>query len=520
MLVTSRVTNGLPSLKTNREYMADQNSQDPFGSKEQLPQTVVPPTAQSSSNSGPQQAVSGQQFSSSIRTMQSDILSAKQGHAPTGLGLQRPVVPVVPVPPVITPSALRHDISSSLKPPLTPPPVSFQNLPKQEIKPPQPVRLAPEVIPSKAVELTVPKMPPTNLPTPPESLKSPVQELAKTVIDFKVPPSTGGLFGSSNLKLAILGLFILIIVISGVWYFFFRSDKQIVIQPSPTPVVTETPSPTAALPVSLERYFAINNTLNIDSGSNFITRLRSLILNQSLALGDLGLYKVNEQKSGSIYKFSTFMADAGIQIPAEVTAEVDDSIFYLSLTKKINSQIGTGFLVKLNDQTTIAQSLSSWESQMTSGFKDLFQYKIARAASTTMLDNSYQGFAIRYKNFPDHNSTIDYAVVKNSTGDWYLVFTNSREHMFAIIDRLLAGPLAIRTSSPSLVTRSLSLISASSLGGDTIKNNSVAPASTPIPSSPAVPLTRESTQYRDEVRFLMLGNLDIVGNSRKALGSR
>ena len=67
---------------------------------------------------------------------------------------------------------------------------------------------------------------------------------------------------------------------------------------------------------------------------------------------------------------------------------------------------------------------------------DLFLLNPAKAATTTFLDNTYQGVAIKYRNFPDLNKTIDYAIVTAKNGETYLVITNSREHMYAIIDKI------------------------------------------------------------------------------------
>jgi len=52
-------------------------------------------------------------------------------------------------------------------------------------------------------------------------------------------------------------------------------------------------------------------------------------------------------------------------------------------------------------------------------------------------DNSYQGVAIRFKNFPNPDRSIDYAVM-SSNGKTYLVLAGSREAMFAAIDAFMS----------------------------------------------------------------------------------
>ena len=76
---------------------------------------------------------------------------------------------------------------------------------------------------------------------------------------------------------------------------------------------------------------------------------------------------------------------------------------------------------------------------MTSGLKDIFKLTTTRAASTGFLENIYQGVKIRYRNFGDALASIDYAIVTMPNGDRYLAFTNTRDHMFLLIDTALAA---------------------------------------------------------------------------------
>ncbi len=66
----------------------------------------------------------------------------------------------------------------------------------------------------------------------------------------------------------------------------------------------------------------------------------------------------------------------------------------------------------------------------------LFRFDKTKAASTVFSDNTYNGTAVRYINFPDANSTIDYAIIQATNSESYLVVVNSKEHIYSIINKL------------------------------------------------------------------------------------
>lgn len=62
-------------------------------------------------------------------------------------------------------------------------------------------------------------------------------------------------------------------------------------------------------------------------------------------------------------------------------------------------------------------------------------------------DNFFGGVAIRYKNFPAADETIDYAIISMTNGKSYFVFTNSRESMYSVIDNFITFILPFLGSS-------------------------------------------------------------------------
>lgn len=148
-----------------------------------------------------------------------------------------------------------------------------------------------------------------------------------------------------------------------------------------------------------------------------------------------GLYKIFDPSSGQRYTLSEFLGGLLIQAPAELVAAAKGN-FYLTVLYKSDNVDGYGLLIELNDSASGLTAMGNWEGTMTQDLKDLFLLNPVNSASATFLDNVYQGAAIRYRNFPDPNLTVDYAVVTAGNGESYLVITNSREHMYAIIDRI------------------------------------------------------------------------------------
>lgn len=337
-------------------------------------------------------------FKSSIRTMQEDITAIKKGQIPTGVQVEKQSEKDVTPPPAGAPG-----------PKITMPP-----------KPAPEIKLG-ELEKSKPLPGTKPSFPPPMPAVPPAGPMSKPAGLS-------VP--TGGGINKKRLIFLTAGL---IIVAFLVWFFALRGPSVPEVAISPTPTYTVTPTST---PVSIEDSFSIVDSASISLGADFITRFNNSI-NKELLISsrEPALYKVLNPTSGNRYTLSEFLSGLLVQAPTELSAATNDS-FFLSVIDKSDNVDGYGLLIELNDPVSALTAMGNWEGTMSQDLKDLFLLNLAKAATTTFLDNSYQGIAIRYRNFPDPNKTIDYAVVAAKNGKTFLVITNSREHMYSVIDKI------------------------------------------------------------------------------------
>lgn len=342
-------------------------------------------------------------FKSSIRTMQEDIAALKKGGAPAGFQIEKQLEEARPV--------VRPPISNSIPQPQT---FSHVELGKLEKSRPLPSAIIPP--------LTTPKIPP---------LTPPPFGLAKPTISI---PLTGGIFGRFNnpnykkiIMYVIAGFVGFIITAYLIPYFASSPDKSV----SPTPT-TSTPVVT----LGIKGFFSVFSEVSIGVGADIFENLVLKVNKNALAGGEPGLYKIINPQNSLSYSFGSFMSSALVTIPEEIIPFVDNDKFYVSLMQKTDNSYSRGFIVKLKNDVGISEVLNRWETNMSTNLETLFDLGIEQAASVNFLDNSYLGVAIRYRNFPDHFLTIDYAVITEASGEKYLVVTSSREHMYAIIDNL------------------------------------------------------------------------------------
>ncbi len=362
------------------------------------PVSLVPPPAQVP----PKAEIPGVPvFKSSIRTMQEDIAAVKKGQAPAGFQVEKQSEKDVAPPPIGAPS-----------PKITMPPRPAQ----------QEVRLG-ELEKSRS-------LPSTKLPSFPSMPAAP--SVGPTIKPGGLPaglsvPTGGG----ANWKRLVLLAGGLVIVAFLVWFFALRGPMEPEVTPTPTPTATPTPPP-----VSIESSFSIVDSVNIALGANFTTRFDSSINKEPLISSrEPALYKLLNPATGNRYTLSEFLGGLLIQAPAELVAAAKDN-FYLTVLYKSNNVDGYGLLIELSDPTAAFTAMGNWEGTIAQGLKDIFLLNPAKAASTTFLDNTYNGVAIRYKNFSDPNKTTDYAIVTASNGETYLILANSREHVYFIIDKI------------------------------------------------------------------------------------
>jgi hypothetical protein len=332
--------------------------------------------------------------------MQEDIAAVKKGQAPTGFQVEKQSEKDVTPPPVGAPG-----------PKITMPP-----------KPAQEIRLG-ELEKSKSLPgVKLPSFPP--MPAVPPA--GPTIKPSGPPAGLSVP--TGG---GTNWKRLILLTGGLVVAAFLVWFFVLRGPSAPEVVVSPTPTYTATPTP-----VSIEDSFSIIDSASVALGTNFITRFDDS-LNKELLVSsrEPALYKVLNPATGNRYTLSEFLGGLLIQAPAELIAAAKDN-FYLTVLYKSDNVDGYGLLIELSDPVAAITAMGTWEGTMTQSLKDFFLLNPTKAASTAFLDNTYNGIAIRYRNFPDPNKTADYAVITASNGEIYLVLANSREHIYSIIDKI------------------------------------------------------------------------------------
>lgn len=117
-------------------------------------------------------------------------------------------------------------------------------------------------------------------------------------------------------------------------------------------------------------------------------------------------YVQNADAISSPFNAGQNQARAGLIVALKETASTDD--LYLKLKSL---------------EPTLKQSLTGL----------LLGRQLEVPAGAVFLDNSYQNTAIRYLNLPRANFSIDYAIVGH-----YLIFTTSKDSMYAALDRILA----------------------------------------------------------------------------------
>ncbi len=349
----------------------------------------------------------GPVFKSSIRTMQDDVAAIKKGQAPMGVKLERESKKDVEPPP-----------KAPTGPKVTMPPrpsaqVELGRLEKSKGLP----RLKPSP--------SIPKA-----PTPPSASIGAIEKAPSMQV-----PGGGGIRSklpiSRNLLLMVVGL----IVIAGLaWFFLLRTPSAPEVVFTPTPVITQTPTPT---PIPLDNYFSTVSSVNLSLGADFTSRFGQEIDSEALKLSaEPALYTVFNPETNARYTFSAFLAGLLIQVPAELLNSVSDGDFYMTAYPKLDGNNGYGFVVKLGDDLATVLAMTDWEPTAPEDLRDLLLLDPADASSIEFLDNAREGAAIRYKNFPTPDLTIDYAIVSAINGEEYLVVTNSREHIYSIIDKI------------------------------------------------------------------------------------
>jgi len=282
------------------------------------------------------------------------------------------------------------------------------------------------------------------------SLKMPsiydkMSELSKPPVmqpSITVPGKSQGL--SSMFYITIAG----ILIIGGFLYWFLVlrvAEPEIVLSPTPTP--TSTPVVATNLsdifegtPVNFEV------TSNESLGDDFKTFV------ESVDIGETVFQKINivRDTDGVLVPLSFIdVFESGlVPLPANLESNVADSLVLVYGQSESFNQDGsinlnatnikrTSFVARVTDKVVVETMMAGWEITIADDLADyLLIEDVSKEASVNFLNNTYRGFAIRYKNFSFPDVSVDYAIF-DSAGQSYLIISGSRESGYAAMDVLL-----------------------------------------------------------------------------------
>lgn len=374
-----------------------------------------------------------QEYKSSIRTMNEDIASIKLGQKPFGVDVPRKVVQETPK--VSMPIVPKPEIT-----PLSGPRSSIVGLGKAE-------RTAP--LPSMAI----PKEP-TGLSKPPE-IQPPMT----------IPGEKRRLFGATMVFLLIAGIF----VVGGFSYWYLvLSEPEVVTSPVPEPTRTVTPTPMVK---SLKDIFGKDRGFEFslfeiglikNVGDDFKVFVKTLNVPDGWLNGWLLGIDIVKEIEGTLIPFNWIdMFDMKpIFYLAGLRASVVDSatlVYGQSEIFKKDGTVGfnakdvkkTVFVARIADTASVDAMMRDWERTISPDLADylLIDDSLIDERDINFKDNTYRGVAIRYKNFPFPDTTVDYAVFK-AAGQNYLIIAGSRESMYAVIDILVEQEQGTAPPSP------------------------------------------------------------------------
>jgi len=346
--------------------------------------------------------------------MPSDLENLKKGQTPSGFNVE---------------TSGRTTPRPSREIPMTPPP-KIELGDKKKAAP-----MAPPTAPLK------PKMDiPTQLPPKVERPKVAPPPVAAPV----VPPKKKG----GALKVIVVALIFALVAYGIVWFLFIRETEE----PTPSPTPTVTPTPTVS-PEGLGDIFGIPGSFVIASDQfDPMAELLDNIDSQLVDLKETKAFVIVDER-GDKYSLDEVLELLEIDIPLTLEAAIDLDDYVLVIygqTEEYDSQgnlIVTsgsaarfkriGIVVKVDDVIDARDSVMAWEGTMVSSVRQLFGLEGRESATGTFGDNTYNGVSVRYLNFPHPDLSIDYAFPSSSTGENYLVLTNSRETLYSAVDKLL-----------------------------------------------------------------------------------
>ncbi|MEK7121347.1 MAG: hypothetical protein AAB857_01415 [Patescibacteria group bacterium] len=376
-----------------------------------VPSKLVPPSAGGPVPTAPPPTPGVKEYQSSIRTMNEDISRLKQGQKPTGIDVPRKVEQVVPVP--------------------QPPPKPA--IPDQQFK-----------VPSVNLGETQKTGP---LASSRDISKAPLAPKAEPKPQIYVPQEGKG---GGNRNMLFIGIGAVAIVAGfAYWFFVLRSPAPEIVIESPTPTPTETPAPTPTPILSSIFSGAQKQAVSIKPTNSlvaFVSDVAGIVVVP-------GVFKIIEATDAQIppvsYSFADLVTKLALKVPGELASNFgNDSAMFIygqkeSFDSKGNLQVGVTapnrivIIAELKSPSGASLAAINWEVSLSSDLKTLFSLGTANKNQPGFLDNSYRGASIRYRNFPYADKTIDYAIVSAFNGKTYFVVADSKEAIFAVIDKLV-----------------------------------------------------------------------------------
>ena len=120
-----------------------------------------------------------------------------------------------------------------------------------------------------------------------------------------------------------------------------------------------------------------------------------------------------------------------LKVPDEIMVDLKDN--YNLIFLNFEDEYRLGLIVEVDNLKKVQKNISQWETTMIDDLATLFlRTRINYPYSSDFQENTYQGIKIRYLNFSESNTTIDYAFVGNK-----LIITTSKESICRIIDMLV-----------------------------------------------------------------------------------
>ena len=381
----------------------------------------VPPPVGRPTPSAPLPTSGVKEYQSSIRTMNEDISRLKQGQKPTGIDIPRKVEQAVPIPQ-----------------PMPPKPI----MPSQQFKVPS-VNLG-------DAQKTGPLAQSKDFSRPVPATPAPVPIKPKIEPKPQIYIPEGGQKGG-NRNMLFVGIGVVAIVAGfAYWFFILRSPAPTVVIESPTPTPKETLVPTPTPTLTSIFYGVQKQSISIRPTNSLAFFVSDILGKVVVEPGSFKIIEATDAKIGSLsYGFTDLLAKLALKVPSELINNFrNDSAMFVygqkeSFDSKGNLKVGISapnrivIIAELKDPVSGSQAVTKWEATLSGDLKVLFALGKASKNQPGFSDSSYRSMNIRYRNFPYPDKTIDYAMVSASNGKTYLIVTDSRESIFATIDKLV-----------------------------------------------------------------------------------